>query len=69
MTFRLFYCPYVPLQMVQAVGENSSNPKIGFKTHYGLVFAPSLEGLTQGLGRLRINSTRYYRRVAAKNLM
>ena len=65
----LFYCPYVPLQMVRAVGENSFQPKIGFKTRYGLVANPFAEGLTQGLGRLRINSNRYYRRVAVKNLM
>ena len=65
----LFYCPYVPLQMVRAVGENSFQPKIGFKTRYGLVANPFAEGLDQGLGRLRVNSNRYYRRVAVKNLM
>ena len=65
----LFYCPYVPLQMVRAVGENTFQPKIGFKTRYGLVANPFAEGTTQGLGRLRVNSNRYYRRVAVKNLM
>ena len=65
----LFYCPYVPLQMVRAVGENSFQPKIGFKTRYGLVANPCAEGTTAGLGRLRVNSNRYYRRVAVKNLM
>ena len=65
----LFYCPYVPLQMVRAVGENSFQPKIGFKTRYGLVANPFAEGTTQGLGRLQVNSNRYYRRVAVKNLM
>jgi len=65
----LFYCPYVPLQMVRAVGENSFQPKIGFKTRYGLVANPFAEGTTQGLGALTINSNRYYRRVAVKNLM
>ncbi len=65
----LFYCPYVPLQMVRAVGENSFQPKIGFKTRYGLVANPFAEGTTAGLGRLRVNSNRYYRRVAVKNLM
>ena len=65
----LFYCPYVPLQMVRAVGENSFQPKIGFKTRYGIVANPFAEGLTAGLGRLRVNSNRYYRRVAVKNLM
>ena len=65
----LFYCPYVPLQMVRAVGENTFQPKIGFKTRYGLVANPFAEGLDQGLGALTINSNRYYRRVAVKNLM
>jgi hypothetical protein len=65
----LFYCPYVPLQMVRAVGENSFQPKIGFKTRYGIVANPFAEGTTQGLGRLRVNANRYYRRVAVKNLM
>ncbi len=65
----LFYCPYVPLQMVRAVGENSFQPKIGFKTRYGLVANPFAEGTDKGLGRLQVNSNRYYRRVAVKNLM
>ena len=65
----LFYCPYVPLQMVRAVGENSFQPKIGFKTRYGLVANPFAEGTTESLGRLKINTNRYYRRVTVKNLM
>ena len=65
----IFYCPYVPLQMVRAVGENTFQPKIGFKTRYGLVANPFSEGTFQGLGNLNINSNRYYRRVAVKNLM
>ena len=65
----LFYCPYVPLQMVRAVGENTFQPKIGFKTRYGMVSNPFAEGKTAGYGRLRVNSNRYYRRVAVKNLM
>jgi hypothetical protein len=65
----LFYCPYVPLQMVRAVGENSFQPKIGFKTRYGMVANPFAEGTNQGLGALNLNSNRYYRRVAVKNLM
>jgi hypothetical protein len=65
----LFYCPYVPLQMVRAVGENSFQPKIGFKTRYGMVANPFAEGTTQGQGRLLVNANRYYRRVAVKNLM
>ena len=67
----LFYCPYVPLQMVRAVGEDTFQPKIGFKTRYGIVANPFAEGnvSNQGLGRLRVNSNRYYRRVAVKNIM
>jgi hypothetical protein len=65
----LFYCPYIPLQMVRAVGENTFQPKIGFKTRYGLVANPFAEGTTQGLGRLYTNSNRYYRRVRVDNLM
>ena len=65
----LFYCPYVPLQMVRAVGENTFQPKIGFKTRYGLTANPFAEGTTVGAGRLRVNSNRYYRRVTVKNLM
>ena len=65
----LFYCPYVPLQMVRAVGENSFQPKIGFKTRYGIVANPFAEGINQGQGNLNVNQNRYYRRVAVKNLM
>jgi hypothetical protein len=65
----LFYCPYVPLQMVRAVGEDTFQPKIGFKTRYGIVANPFAEGTEQGLGRLRVNSNRYYRRVAVRNIM
>jgi len=70
----LFYCPYVPLQMVRAVGENTFQPKIGFKTRYGIVANPFAEGgLSSGpataLGALNVNANRYYRRVLVKNLM
>ena len=65
----LFYCPYVPLQMVRAVGENTFQPKIGFKTRYGIVSNPFAEGTTEGLGRITANSNRYYRRVTVNNLM
>jgi hypothetical protein len=66
----LFYCPYVPLQMVRAVGENTFQPKIGFKTRYGLVSNPFAEGTTDtALGRITANSNRYYRRVQVLNLM
>ena len=64
----LFYCPYVPLQMVRAVGENSFQPKIGFKTRYGMVANPFAKGSDQGEGALEVNSNVYYRRVAIANL-
>ena len=65
----LFYCPYVPLQMVRAVGENTFQPKIGFKPRYGMVANPFAEGDTQGNGDLDPNKNRYYRRVKVNNLM
>jgi hypothetical protein len=65
----LFYCPYVPLQMVRAVGENTFQPKIGFKTRYGMVANPFAEGLTAGAGALTTNANTYYRRVRVSNLM
>jgi hypothetical protein len=65
----LFYCPYVPLQMVRAVGENTFQPKIGFKTRYGLVANPFAEGSGQGQGLLTTNTNAYYRRVKVANLM
>ena len=64
----LFYCPYVPLQMVRAVGENSFQPKIGFKTRYGMVSNPFSAGGSQGNGALTANANVYYRRVAVSNL-
>jgi len=65
----LFYCPYVPLQMVRAVGQDTFQPKIGFKTRYGMVANPFAEGTAQGLGRITASSNRYYRRVKVSNLM
>ncbi len=65
----LFYCPYVPLQMVRAVGQDTFQPKIGFKTRYGLVANPFAEGTDQGGGDLDPNKNRYYRRVLVDNLM
>ena len=63
----LFYCPYVPLQMVRAVGENSFQPKIGFKTRYGLVSNPFAN--SGGTGALTANANEYYRVVTVANLM
>jgi len=65
----LFYCPYVPLQMVRAVDQSTFQPKIGFKTRYGMVANPFAQGLTVGSGALTFNSNLYYRRVIVNNLM
>jgi hypothetical protein len=65
----LFYCPYVPLQMVRAVDPDSFQPKIGFKTRYGMVANPYAEGATAGLGALTKDSNVYYRRILVDNLM
>jgi hypothetical protein len=65
----LFYCPYVPLQMVRAVGENSFQSKLGFKTRYGMVSNPFSQGLTVGSGALTANTNVYYRRTAVINLL
>ena len=69
----MFYCPYVPLQMVRAVGENSFQPKICFKTRYGIAANPFHTG-TVGAGSngaitISANSNKYYRRVKVTNLM
>ena len=70
----LFYCPYVPLQMVRAVGQNSFQPKIGFKTRYGMVQNPY--ATTRGTGVLDVSGAvgsadqnLYYRRVKVTNIM
>jgi hypothetical protein len=65
----LFYCPYVPLQMVRAVGQDTFQPKIGFKTRYGMVANPFAEGTDVGAGRITNDTNRYYRRVKVQNLM
>ena len=69
----MFYCPYVPLQMVRAVGENSFQPKIGFKTRYGIAANPFHTGTVaaSGDGAISIsgNTNKYYRRVKVTNLM
>ena len=65
----VFYCPYVPLQMVRAIGEDSFQPKIGFKTRYGMVANPFAGGSTVGMGALSPESNKYYRRVLVTNLL
>ena len=66
----LFYCPYVPLQMVRAVGENTFQPKIGFKTRYGMVANPFATSEGAGIvGTASNDKNIYYRRVTVANLM
>mgnify|MGYP001296242759 FL=1 len=65
----LFYCPYVPLQMVRAVGQDTFQPKIGFKTRYGLVSNPFAQGTTVGAGALTAQTNNYYRAFQIANLM
>ena len=71
----MFYCPYVPLQMVRAVGQDTFQPKIGFKTRYGLIANPFAEtGAASGAVSAvndagSANSNRYYQRVKVTNLM
>ena len=69
----LFYCPYVPLQMVRAVGQDTFQPKIGFKTRYGMVQNPfansSADGSIDITAPAAANQNFYYRRVQVTNLM
>ena len=69
----LFYCPYVPLQMVRAVGQDTFQPKIGFKTRYGMVANPfaynANAALTAPDGSIQFGNNVYYRRIAITNLM
>ena len=71
----IFYCPYVPLQMVRAVGQDTFQPKIGFKTRYGLVANPFAETGAQSGAATAVNhagsadSNRYYQRVQVTNIM
>ena len=70
----LFYCPYVPLQMVRSVGQDDFQPRIGFKTRYGMVLNPFAKGATQlsnsdPLDGTNLGANAYYRRVSVANLM
>ena len=64
----VFYCPYVPLQMVRAVGENDFQPRIGFKTRYGMASNPFVGG-TPADGLAAAKSNQYYRIFRVDNLM
>ena len=70
----MFYCPYVPLQMVRAVGESSFQPKIGFKTRYGMAANPFARAGAEAANTaatisLAASTNAYYRRVKVTNLM
>lgn len=65
----LFYCPYVPLQMVRAVDPDTFQPKLGFKTRYGMIANPFAEGTNAGLGALKQDSNVYYRRSVINNIL
>jgi hypothetical protein len=62
----LFYCPYVPLQMVRAIDPQTYQPKVGFKTRYGLVANPFATGA--GTGALANDSNYYYRKFVVLNI-
>ena len=64
----VFYCPYVPLTMVRAVGENSFQPKIGFKTRYGMVSNPFV-GSTPANGLATAKTNQYYRIFRVDNIL
>lgn len=65
----VFYCPYVPLQMVRAINQSTFQPKIGFKTRYGVVANPFSRGATASDGTLVQNVNVYYRRFLVSNLI
>jgi len=67
----LFYCPYVPLQMLRSIDPSTFQPKIGFKTRYGMVSNPFVEASagTPDAESLTASKNQYYRRVLVKNLM
>jgi hypothetical protein len=64
----IFYCPYVPLQMVRAVGENDFQPRIGFKTRYGMVSNPFV-GSAPADGLAAARSNQYYRIFRVDNIL
>ena len=64
----VFYCPYVPLQMVRAVGENTFQPKVAFKTRYGMVSNPYV-GATPANGLAATSTNSYYRSFEVLNLL
>lgn len=65
----LYYAPYVPVQMMKAVSDDSFQPKLGLKTRYGLVANPFAQGTTKGAGALNANVNNYFRRTKVTNLV
>ena len=65
----LFYCPYVPLQMLRAQDPNSFQPKIGFQTRYGIVTNPFANAAGTSDGTVVHRANQYYRAVNVRNLM
>lgn len=65
----LFYCPYIPLQMLRAVGQDSFQPKIGFKTRYGIVANPFSNLAGNSTGAIVTGTNVYYRKVRVRNLL
>lgn len=64
----IFYCPYVPLQLYKTIDSDTFQPKIAFRTRYGMVANPFAEGLNKGLGAMNASANVYYRRVQVLNL-
>lgn len=64
----MFFCPYVALQLMKAVGPDDFQPRLGLKTRYGLVANPFAEGLTQGSGALNANANVFYRKFCVRHL-
>jgi hypothetical protein len=65
----IFYAPYVPLQMYKQMDDQSFQPKLGFKTRYGLVANPFAEGAEKGQGALNANRNVYFRKVKVANIL
>lgn len=65
----LYYAPYVPVQMMKAVSDDSFQPKLGLKTRYGMVANPFAQGATKGAGALTANANLYFRRTKVINLV
>jgi len=65
----LFYCPYVPLQKVRAIDSNTMQPKIGYKTRYGMVANPFAEGLNTNNGVINADANVYYRRTIVQSIL